>query len=1391
MSWMDSWSRPGKSQATPAPYYLLPGGESTPYCRSCGRVVSSRKVNNSAEAATKNDKDKDNVVTATAKYCSARCRHSKPRKLDRDIEAAFVRLLCGEEVEVERAGAGEKGGGGDGDRDGGIGGELAKGNQPEEHTTRNAKTKPKTNPKVKVVNNKKKAVKGDPRILVSCDEVETAVFGPRNSDPEKTFGRKKNRASRVLPTSSENENENETSNGRRQEGEGGVGDEEDTVAIHSGDGSLGDFDVDEEEVAARPDIIDGDVLARLSIRSGTRVRPPQTVSEVNGSVGGEKGRAERIEETEEMARRRAEGQRWARQREMVRFLSNLCLVNKRFNEILSTHFYRELWFSGRNRDFLLDSEKFDLLLGNYRLKYVRNLVFCVHEDLPRGQRNGRERNTPDADPGTEDNANPGVEDNAEPGTEDDAEPGTEDDAELGTDNHGEPGTDNTGQNASNGDDDNNDDNNDDNKDDNNDGNNDDSDDEGEYPCTLASSNPRCLYNHKYEDAHFICLAPQLENFSWEGFSLFSDTVWALYRNCSELRAFELRSNQVDSRTGHHLNEERQPIRGPIWEQPVNVLFEVPTLPPFRNLRTLHIMQIWSYDFNFWREVIVEILVNSPNLTSLSLSIAHRARWWAMGPDHHQLSPEHHPAFFLRELCRLYSKEGGKPIRLRKLDLGHFMFILRSATRDHQLRPMIPDEYSNGGHLDLLVDSSQLQELKVDLVGATRFTEYPAEDLRTRWWPTAPGHLPALRKLTVQAPTFWFVQWATYCRHHGSPLDSMGMIEYDDYLDRYASVYADGSHDEAEWHELLCCEPRALLFHTDSENRGVCERLAACRSIKELAFHSVKARVNIRSLVAAMPQLESLWVMWPRAFRALTAQQQRIAHEQLVRDLASLGTALNSLASPISAAAAYGAPISTTVDLGYTIYDGTALAAGVNQYLGMRYAAAPLDDLRWRAPADPAVDRTPQDAAAFGPIFWLYIQGGGYAHNSNANYNGTEVVVASNHSVILVNFNYRVGAFGFLASEHIQRDGDLNVGLLDQRKAMQWVQQYIHLFGGNPDHVVIHGASAGAGSVSYHLTAYNGRDDHLFVGAVPESTFWPIHRTVPELEYQFDRFVANVSCSAASDVMQCLRSKNTTVLQSSDVASPYPGRVNNSLWYFTPCIDGNFSTDLLYNLFEAGKVVKVPTMVGDDTNEGSVFATDVATSEEFLEFMKDNYPRLTSSEIQRINATYPLMTPLPEHNAWFPSASAAYGESTFTCPGNQIAASMAKYLSPDQVWNYRYNVEDYSDAAAGVGTRHTAETPAIFGPPNGGCDDCSYDTYNAPIVPVVMDYWMSFVKTLSPNADRDPVAPYWQPWGAQGGNGTGTGRRLKFELNDTAMETVPLQQVHRCDLWRSLASTMEQ
>ncbi|KAL1859678.1 hypothetical protein VTK73DRAFT_7505 [Phialemonium thermophilum] len=85
MSWMDSWSRPANHQATPAPFYLIPRPEPTPYCRSCGRVISARKSEASKGTST------------FAIYCSARCRTNKLGQLDREIERVFVRYLNGEE----------------------------------------------------------------------------------------------------------------------------------------------------------------------------------------------------------------------------------------------------------------------------------------------------------------------------------------------------------------------------------------------------------------------------------------------------------------------------------------------------------------------------------------------------------------------------------------------------------------------------------------------------------------------------------------------------------------------------------------------------------------------------------------------------------------------------------------------------------------------------------------------------------------------------------------------------------------------------------------------------------------------------------------------------------------------------------------------------------------------------------------------------------------------------------------------------------------------------------------------------------------------------------------------------------------------------------------------
>jgi carboxylesterase type B len=165
-----------------------------------------------------------------------------------------------------------------------------------------------------------------------------------------------------------------------------------------------------------------------------------------------------------------------------------------------------------------------------------------------------------------------------------------------------------------------------------------------------------------------------------------------------------------------------------------------------------------------------------------------------------------------------------------------------------------------------------------------------------------------------------------------------------------------------------------------------------------------------------------------------------------------------------------------------------------------------------------------------------------------------------------------------------------------------------------------------------------------------------------------------------------------------------------------------------------------------------------------------------------------MPALPLHEAYFPSAAAAYGETTFTCVGNYISSVFTELASPSRVWNYRYNVQMDGYLAAGLGVPHTVESEAIFGVGDVGesaASDMSsgYTTYNAEIIPVVMNYWISFIKTLDPNTYKLSDAPRWENFGE--------GNRLKFQTNVTAMETVPADQAARCEFWRGLAYVMEQ
>ncbi|KAF7550608.1 hypothetical protein G7Z17_g5612 [Cylindrodendrum hubeiense] len=508
-----------------------------------------------------------------------------------------------------------------------------------------------------------------------------------------------------------------------------------------------------------------------------------------------------------------------------------------------------------------------------------------------------------------------------------------------------------------------------------------------------------------------------------------------------------------------------------------------------------------------------------------------------------------------------------------------------------------------------------------------------------------------------------------------------------------------------------------------------------------------------------------------------------------------------------------------VDLGYSKYKGNSLDNGVNEFLGMRFAKPPTGDLRWRAPVDPEHTKPTQSAQRFrafcpgvgqklsasrdedclfvnvwGPNsaadaklpVMVFIQGGGYMSNSRPTTNGSLMVETSDKNMVFVSFNYRVGLFGFLAGDDVKSDGDLNAGLLDQRFLLKWVQKHISKFGGDPDHVVIQGMSAGAGSVALHLAAYGGRDDGLFIGAIAESTFFPGQQNVSDLEYQYDRVVADAGCDDADDKMDCLRGKDKEELQEISRPRAFYGRTDSPNFYWTPCTDGDFLRDTPYAMFKEGDFIKVPVLIGSCTNEGSNFVPNASDSDKFVSFMQDNYPGLNTNNTDSMLEQYPIEDTLPTRAPWFPSTSRAYGEATFICPTNNVLNAFRAANSSSAnatIFSYRYNLQDKASIASGRGVPHVFEAPAVFGPTMVN-SAASYFTYNADIVPIVMNYWISFVRALDPNPYRYDDAPRWLPWGD-------TQRRLVLQLQNSTMETVPKNETERCSFWHNLNETMAQ
>ena len=491
--------------------------------------------------------------------------------------------------------------------------------------------------------------------------------------------------------------------------------------------------------------------------------------------------------------------------------------------------------------------------------------------------------------------------------------------------------------------------------------------------------------------------------------------------------------------------------------------------------------------------------------------------------------------------------------------------------------------------------------------------------------------------------------------------------------------------------------------------------------------------------------------------------------------------------------------------------GKVSSAGVREFLGIPYAAAPVGNLRWRPPVPHApwfqtLDATqfanhcPQTASPFGiasttedclflnvftpesnggggigeprPVM-VWIHGGALVDGESNDYDPTAMV---KDGVIVVTINYRLGILGFLAHPAFaaektdpDHDGDFaagsagDYGLMDQQLALRWVRDNIVFFGGDPLNVTIFGESAGGLSVFSQLASPSAAN--LFQKAIIESgAYQQTTQTLATAEAAGTAFATAAGCS--SQTAACLRALPVSTLLANQNPAGY-----------TPNIDGNFLPLSLGTALATGQFHHVRIIQGSNHDEWRLFtALDFDLTIGPIGNNEAAYEAALASLVGPgapiVAAEYPL--------ASFPSADLAFATAgtdvVFACPAYDADLAMSQFVP---LSTYEFNDENAPQdflppVTFPYGAAHASELQYLFNLPIT-VPRPPLNAQQLQLSSSMQHYWTNFAKSGTPNGAG---LPPWQEFNAVEGN-------FQSLIPPSPMQETTFAANHKCAFWAAL------